>query len=326
LVPEYVARRLPVIAYEDVGVAALPLLVWTKHAAAAIPVLPAPTRRDVAASVASRLARSLKSRTACDIVCLIEASDQSPHHARDLSRRNLTAWIDTAADRALPLLRRAIAVRFVLGIGVLGIRPSGSAAGRPGALALMAAKMQLPAPLVQAVHVGRQTHNLHAALPLAYELLHAGGPPVTARGSKAALRTAEANGLLLCAVDMYTRCGRQAYRRLARANDDLHRLLRTFGGNADPASAIGILLFHREGSLLDRALVSPASEDLLTRLESLEAQRAGLADAAGVRQLTGWLQKNADIVDSVRADTLADYLRPGTSDTDFPKGQNERTD
>ena len=64
LEPEYVASRLPVIAYEDIGVADLPVLLWTKHVAATLPVQAEVERRKIATAIAGRLADSPKSRTA----------------------------------------------------------------------------------------------------------------------------------------------------------------------------------------------------------------------------------------------------------------------
>ena len=315
LVPDYLARRLAVIAYEDVGIAAPSLLLFTKQVAASLPFLPPADRRDVSASLADRLANSVKSRAACDIVSLLEASNETTSHARELSRTDAVHWIAAVANSDLPLIRRAVALRFALGLGAGGVRPAKGQDKRSNALPALADQMQLPASVVAAVHAGGHTHNLNAALPLAYDLLHGGPPPVTSRQPNAAMRSAEANGLLLCAVDMFTRCGRAAYRTLARTNADLNRKLRHVAGDADPASVIGMLMFHLEGSLLDRARVSDAGAELLATVEAEEARGVGLANEEDARMLKRWLRRNAKLIDRARAEALANYLHPvkGTS-------------
>lgn len=319
--PEYVARRLPVIAYEDIGVAAPDLLLWSKHTAASLPLLPRDDRRRVAALISRRLANSIKSRTACDIVSLLEASEEAPGQARDLIGGRVEDWIAVAADRDLPVIRRAVALRLVLGLSVRGVRPTAVAHDKPNVLPALATAMRLPASVVAAVHAGRQTHNMNSALPLAHDLLRVEGQPVIKTQPNLTKQAAESHGLLLCAVDMFTRCGRTAYRMLARGNSDLSGMFGRATGNADPASVIGILQFHAEGSLLDRTLVSPASATLLATVEAAEARHVGLKNERDVKSLRQWLRRNADLVDRARADVLR-QTPPAT----FSNGTRRKSD
>lgn len=308
LVPEYVARRLPVIAYEDIGVAAPDLLLWTKRTSASLPSLCIDDRRETAARIAFRLAESVKSRTACDIISLLNAADETPALARELVHGATERWIAAAANRALPVIHRAVALHFALGLSVCRFRPSRSLTTQQSALPALAAIMNLPDSVVAAVCAGSQTHNLHAALPLAHDLLHTGAQPTIKAQSRVARTNAESLGMLLCAVDMYTRCGRNAYQRLIRENAVLRRLLQNVANSADPVAVVGMLLFHAEGSLLDRALVSPATMDLLAAIEAVEARRIGFqqdSDAEPVRQ---WLRDNIDVVEHHRTQALAQYL------------------
>jgi hypothetical protein len=63
----YVAGRLPVIAYEDIGVADLPTLLWTKQVAATIPVQTEAKRRRIATAIAGR--GSLRSKRSNKFDC-----------------------------------------------------------------------------------------------------------------------------------------------------------------------------------------------------------------------------------------------------------------
>jgi len=310
MVPQYLARRLPVIAYEEIGVADPSLLLWVKQAARQLPYLPIGDRRSFAALIAVRMAKSTKSRTACDIVSSIESSPEAAVEAEDLIDGNLDAWVAIAVNRQVPLLRRAIALRLALGLGISGFRPSKERIDKLEAHAALATAMHLPASLIAAVRAGGQTHNLHSALPLAHDLLYGETSPVVRNQTVLTGQGAASHGVLLCAVDMYTRCGRGAYQRLVRGHAALSRILDEVANDADPVAVVGMLLFHVEGSLLDRPLVSPASTDLLAALEALEARRVGVRrsdDAESVRQ---WLRDNFDVVEHHRIQALAHYLRP----------------
>ena len=185
---DYVATRLPVIAYEDVGVADLACLLWTKQAAATIPVQSEAERRRIATAIAGRLADCPKSRTACDIVCLTDCSPETRQYADELSRLGLTDWIDAATATTQPLIKRAVAWRFILGLAAGGRRPNIAVAGsRNAVLATAAEAMQLPLGLVAAIQAGTGTHNLHAALALAHELLHSTTKVATKRGNTSPL-------------------------------------------------------------------------------------------------------------------------------------------
>ena len=312
MVPQYLARRLPVIAYEEIGVADPSLLLWVKQAARQLTYLPIGDRRSFAALIAVRMAQSTKSRTACDIVSIIESSPDTTVEAEDLVDGNLGDWVATVANRQAPLLRRAIALRFALGLGVSGFRPSKERIDKLEAYDALATAMHLPASLMAAVRSGGQTHSLHSALPLAHDLLYGETSPVVRNQADLSGQGTASHGVLLCAVDMYTRFGRNAYQRLVRGHAALRGMLDEVANGADPVAVVGMLLFHVEGSLLDRPLVSPASTDLLAALEALEARRVGVRrsdDAESVRQ---WLRDNIDVVEHHRIQALAHYLRPNS--------------
>jgi hypothetical protein len=307
IAPEYIAARLPVIAYEDIGVAAPELILAIKQAAASIPVLAPSHQRSVASSIAARLSESIKSRASCDIVSLLDSSAETRDVARVLRQCRVEDCIKTATDRAQPLVCRTVALRFAIGLRVQGVRSA--AEGHITRLPSLALGMNLPASLVAAIHAGRQTHDLNWALPLAYDLIHSGPEPLVKKAPAKAMRTVTSSGVALCAADMFTRCGRQAYRSLSRANAELSRLLKTGAPGADPASVVGITMFHIEGSTLDRALVSPATVELLQMVEAQEARQAGLRSEQDAKALRCWLLANLDTVNEFRADALSTYLK-----------------
>lgn len=278
LEPDYVASRLSVIAYEDIGVAAVPTLLWTKQVAATIPV-----------------------RTACDIICLTDCSTESRRYADELARRGLAEWIATATATTLPLIKRAVAWRFVLGLGAGGIRPNRTGDnGRKRALAAVGEAMQLPMGLVAAIHAGTGTHNLHAGLALAHELLYSTPEMVVRRSNKLPVPGRLAGGVMLCALDMYTRAGRLAYRRVLSSAPRLAAILHRDAPHGDPVECVGMLMFHIEGSLLSRRIESPASSAVQAEVENAEAIGVGFESPEGVLKVRRWLRHHQTLIDAAR--------------------------
>jgi MgsA AAA+ ATPase C terminal len=305
LEPDYVASRLPVIAYEDIGVADLPSLLWTKQVAATISAQTEVERRKVATAVAGRLADSPKSRTACDIMCLTDCSTEAKHYADELSRRGLAEWIDTATASTQPLIRRAVAWRFILGLSAGGKRPNISAgSGRKSALATVAEATQLPTELIAAIHAGTGTHNLHTALVLAYELVYSTPNAAIKRRNMLPVAGRVAGGVMLCALDMYTRAGRTAYRRVLASAPRLMAMLHRYAPRGDPVECVGMLMFHAEGSVLSGRVESPASLAVPVEVEFAEAMSAGFESTEGALKVRQWLRHHQQLIDATRAQLI----------------------
>jgi MgsA AAA+ ATPase C terminal len=302
LEPDYVAGRLPIIAYEDIGVADLTTLLWTKQVAATIPVQAGAERRRIATTIAGRLADSPKSRTACDIMCLTDCSPEVGRYADELSRRGFTDWIDAAAATTQPLIRRAVAWRFILGLSAGGKRPNVAVSGgRQRALATVAEAMQLPTVLVAAIHAGTGTHNLQTALALAHELVYSTSDAAIIRGNTSLVSGRVARGVMLCVLDMYTRAGRTAYRRVLSSAPRLMAMLHRYAPRGDPVECIGMLMFHAEGSLLSRRLESAASLAVQVEVENAEAISVGFESPEGALRVREWLHHHQQLIDDARA-------------------------
>ena len=305
LEPDYVAGRLPIIAYEDIGVADLPALLWTKQVAATIPVQTEAQRRKIATAVAGHLAGSPKSRTACDIVCLTDCSTEARHYGDELCRRGLADWIHAATAPTEPLIKRAVAWRFVLGLCAGGKRPNVAVgAGRQGALATVAGAMQLPTALVAAIHVGTGTHNLHTALALAHELVYSTSVEAIKRGNSSPVSGRVAGGVMLCALDMYTRAGRTAYRRVLSSSPRLMAMLRRYAPRGHPVECVGLLMFHIEGSALSRRVESSASLAVQAEVENAEAISVGFESPEGALKVRTWLRHHRQVIDAAREQVI----------------------
>jgi hypothetical protein len=108
------------------------------------------------------------------------------------------------------------------------------------------------------------------------------------------MRTVLVGPILQCALDMYTRIGQSAYRRLVSGDNELQRLLQRHTHSHNPVQALGILIFHTEGSLLDRSITSQASEKLLAQVQIEEARYCGFATETGALLVRRWLPRHAD--------------------------------
>lgn len=163
----YVARRLPIIAYEDIGIGNLPLIVALRRFASAIVAMPGKHGAAQAAHMAGALAQSLKSRTACDIASLCEFSPAATVLARTVSGKALVDLIARAGSTDCPLLETAVVLRLLIGVRPEGIAPSSaSREARAVALRTVLSDMLLPALVTEAVTVGTQTEGLNAAIAL----------------------------------------------------------------------------------------------------------------------------------------------------------------
>lgn len=300
--PAYVLRRLPVIAYEDIGVANAPLIALVKHTTGRLLASPLGNTSELAGGLASLLASSPKSRTACDILSFVAASDTSAFITRELSGFRAEELAALAKDGNALLIERAIAFRLLIAGRVVG---SKAREERLAALSLVSTTMKVPDDVLRAAVAGHATHDLNCYLPLAYESVFLGGSYGIRRPAPSKIRTECFGPVLQCALDMYTRVGQSAYRSLIGDAPELRDLLQLHLRSSNRVKAVGMLLFHAEGSILDRAVVSAASAALLEDVEQMEARQCGFATDAGARAVRRWLRRNSDKLAAARRQALA---------------------
>jgi hypothetical protein len=165
---------------------------------------------------------------------------------------------------------------------------------------MVAEAMQLPAGLVAVIHEGSGTHNLHTALALAYELLYSTSDGTTKRGDTSPASARVAGSVMLCALDMYTRAGRAAYRRVLSSAPRLKAMLHRYAPRGDPIECVGMLMFHAEGSVLSQRIESPASRAVRSEVESAEAKSVGFDNAEGAVKVRAWLRHHQKLIDDAR--------------------------
>ena len=311
----YVARRLPIIAYEDVGIANLPLILAIRRSATAVVVMPGKHGAAQAAHLAGALAQSLKSRTACDIASLCEFSPAAKALARTVSGKPLVDLIARASSTDCPLLERAVVLRLLIGIRPEGIAPSSERReARADALRTILSDMRLPALVTEAAMVGTQTEGLNVAIGLAYASMAVSSTVTTATQRRDMLDSPRVGGIPAYVLDMYTRPGQAAFRLLLAHAPELRELLTRYVPRRDHVRCIGFLIFHVEGSLLDRRLSFPAADEILARTETVECEHVGLTDPRGAKQIRRWLHGNSTLLNDARAEALS-RARQGERDS-----------
>ena len=100
--PAYLPRRLPIIAFEDIGIGNLEGCFDTLHVFGTQRFstdISEPDRLRLIANLVFRLAWSVKSRTGCDIFCLAHADQSTSTAAARFSRSSERCLVAMAADR-----------------------------------------------------------------------------------------------------------------------------------------------------------------------------------------------------------------------------------
>lgn len=301
----YVARRLPVIAYEDIGIANVPLALAVRKAAKSAILDGSGDGAVHAARFAGLLAESLKSRSTCDITCLCDFSPDLPAVAHSTAAQSLSQLVATVlSDQSL--LCRAMALRGLLGIRTAGLPLTRfSTDARNSAIRELFEMMRLPRIIQEAVIAGTDTDALNAAIPLVHALL-AGSQDVAIKSEDVRLlHSPDIGGVLGCAADMHTRVGLAAFRMLIANSSYLRSLLDQSVPRRSQVRCLGFLIFQIEGSVLDRRLSFREADELLSTVETVECEHVGLSDPHGGTEIRCWLKSNLALLNEARAVALA---------------------
>jgi hypothetical protein len=286
--PTYLPRRLPIIAFEDIGIGNLEVCFDTLHVfstqrfAADIPEL---DRRHLIANLVDRLARSVKSRVGCDIFCLAHVDQNISTAAAKFSRSSEQCLIAMASDRDAEVTSRALALHLLSGMSVQEGRWHRTLSRfNPGALRAIAKKLHLPPAVAWMLIEGRNTAGLAAMLPLVVEAVADATDLQTKQideGEPKALAEKPILGLPACSADMYTRVGKAAIADFTRAiKQKCPRLFENIRDARTYSKLMGMVIFHFEGSKLDRWLENSALADYRERVEQAELQTLGVLDPA----------------------------------------------
>lgn len=290
--PAYFYRRLPIIALEEVSLGHMGLCL------AALAFCRETTLRSkfrgprLAGYLGARLAATTKSRSACDLLSLVNAQRGHAAIEAEIAAFGTKDACRDARSKNAPLRTRAAAL---LRLDRLPIRNGDE---RSATLGEIGRELELPAQITQVLVAGNSTHGLNALLPLVYEL--AANRPLRIEAGGALPDAEFLDGVVLCsAADQHTWLGRAAIRQWISACPALSHFLE-YHGVADRAeSVIGMALFHIEGSRLHRRLTNDCLESLRRETECAEMTSFGLTptSADGLYEL---MRRHLCVLNSIR--------------------------
>lgn len=257
--PLYFYRRLPIIALEEVSLgnlgACFEVLIFCRN----LPLRRKFAGRGLAGYLGARLAATLKSRSACDLLSLVNARGGQQAVENEIAGLTARTAMDAACSpAAAPLRLRCMAL---LRLERLPIRNGDS---RAESMRRVSASLRLPAVIADVLVNGNGTHGLNAMLPLVYELM--AKHPLRIGQTELAQSVERLDGPILCSsADQYTRLGRAAIRTWLHAVPDLLDFFAKRRLTGREERIVGMALFHVEGSILSRRLSSNCLDILRTK-------------------------------------------------------------
>ncbi|MDP3294827.1 MAG: hypothetical protein Q8M37_08815 [Nevskia sp.] len=288
----YFYRRLPVIALEDVSLGNLGACLEVLTFCRSIPLRRKFQGQGLAGYLAARLAATMKSRSACDLLSLVSAQHGQQAVEDEIAGQSIRAAVDAACSPDAPLRLRAVSF---MRLDRLPIRNGDK---RDETLRRVAAQLKLPAVVADIFVQGHATHGLNALLPIVYGLM--GKRSLRVEHTDLAETTRLLDGPILCAAgDQHTRFGQTATKLWLQEAPELLRFLTQRGLSDSANKLIGMAVFHIEGSLLDRRLTNDCLELLREETERAEMTALGLSseDAA---QLYDLMRRNLSILNEIR--------------------------
>ncbi len=308
----YLPRRLPIIAFEDIGIGNIEVCFDTLHVFGTQQFSAKSSdldQRQLLANLVYRLARSVKSRAACDILCLALADKNlltTAANATELIRSGAEYLIQLAADRNIENVARASALHLLSGMSVQE-RGQYRTLSRFNADALnsVVEKLHLPPVIAWMLIKGRNTSGLAAMLPLVLEAVSDGAADLQIKqfrnGKSKVLAEKHILGVPACAADMHTSIGRQAITQLSEVVKQKHP--RFFEASPDVIShskLFGMAIFHFEGSKLNCWLECGTLAKYRERVERAELQTLGLSDPASRQQLYQIVETECQLLWQIR--------------------------
>jgi hypothetical protein len=300
--PDYLPRRLPIIAFEDIGVGDLIACFDTLHVFRTqrfATETPEPERRQIIANLVYRLAGSVKSRSGCDIFCLANADQEYSKAAAKFARSSETCLAAMAADRGAALTSRALALHLLSGMTVQEGRWRRTVSRFNGkALGVVADRLELPEVIGWLMIEGRHTAGMAAMLPLVWEAVQS----ADLRIGHADLRVERPIlGLPPYAADMYTRSGKGAIAEFSKVLRERYaRFFKVLPETRILPKLIGMAIFHAEGSKLDRWLEHKTLTGFREQIERIELQALGLPDPDSHRTLYRMLDEERPLLRHLR--------------------------
>lgn len=278
----YLWRRLQIIALEDISLGDVALCHRVVAAGSSKRLRERSGPAELLAQLVTDMCGAIKSRTACDALTLLDAlEDRLPiAHILGLPAGQL---IDLVVDRRGDLPIRIAALRILSG-WTRFTNGRYETLHRPDSQAMrtICKEFDLPDELTELVLAGRYSAGLAGMLPLIHSTLTSFHLTLLDEVETMPLGQTYVEN---CALDMYTRVGRQCFATMLKHYPELANALQAIAPKARLVNLLGIGYFQTESSLLGVQLRWPFADMLKQRAETAELVKAGIGD---VRHHTGF--------------------------------------
>lgn len=296
--PDYLYRRLPVIAYEDIGIASRRTCMYTI-------ALNTKVARNVfgeaklACFLVEKLARANKSRTATDIFCLTLADPSASNYLQSCLKMRAEHLVHIALDTSLTLTHRMTALRVITGYSTR--QPNGYykvvTKARFDLLERVCDEIDIPFPFKEMVLLGHnKTAGLNNAMLLAFELVMEAS---NAWQSETEVLSQLHKGINLSALDMYCSAGRTVIAKFVATSNHLKHFFINYSIK-NPANLIGAALFITEGSLLTNEFHFIGSPEIKVQLEFMELAAWGIKTKDDASELIELLKQEMPLLQQIR--------------------------
>ncbi len=310
--PEYLPKRLPIIAVEDIGIADIELCAATLHLCGDKKFrgpIEAEYQSAVLRTLVRRLAEAVKSRAACDAFCLGQSHPDTPRMMTELLAQNTDGLVAIASDRRRSMLKRINALRVLAGMSV---REGGQyrtlSPCQPDALRQVADRCGVPPIITYLTGQARRTASLAAMLPIACELLDTGTETTVATQQDFPSARKKIKGVPACAFDMFSEVGRAAIAQFMTDAPRVKEFITAKAQTRSPARLLAMALFHTESSRLHRYLASDSMTQLTQTVEAEEMREHGMVDPDDRHSLYALLEGQANVLYQARRTTASKLL------------------
>lgn len=297
----YLWRRLPVVAYEDVGAGSheccLAVLQLFRRTAL--------HRRfgsiRVAGYLVRRLCEATKSRALCDAIATLEFSPELPRLEQQVSVLDDAQLLEAIAAPQADVTHRVACLRQICGYRHFCGGIWRTVAGpRRDLMGAACERMQLTTIERMLFLSGNGvTDSMNVPMPVVATLVRAQHPVLRALATSFAGR----HGILYAALDRHTRVGKRCFAALLAESVALRCFFRAHPG-VDPVAALGCATFVSEGARLDRELIFVGREELRRRFEEAFFASVGLRPDAAA-ELTALLLDAREALNALREKALA---------------------
>lgn len=304
--PDYLFRRLPVLVYEDLGIADSCMYEYINALNSKV-IRNMYGDKKLASYLVGKIAKSPKNRTATDILCLLNIDPNAASYLHSCLNTPVNRLVHIATDTNLSLTHRMTALKVISGFSERQSNGYYRTISKPrlDLLQQVCEDMSASPSLTNAVLLGNgKTEGLNAALLLANEMLMESSTAIIAEDKVPSQYYENIN---LAALDIYCRSGRTVISKLVGTSKPLQKYFTAYPVK-NPAKLVGTILYIIEGSLLYRELHFDGSHELKANLELAEIFAAGMKTKDELDKLTEIVRHEIPFLNDLRISHLKDII------------------